>query len=153
MAPTAGEIQFVDTNVLLAATDELRPLHETAQQFLHNAWQHGQRLAASGQVLREYLAVSTRPVEANGLGLKAADAVANLSEFLHYLHLCDENEAVSRRLQELALAHDLRGRRLHDANIVATMTVHGLDSLVTENDRDFSRFEGIRVESVAAAAE
>lgn len=34
-------------------------------------------LDTSGQIVREYLAVATRPVTANGLGMPQLDAVAN----------------------------------------------------------------------------
>ena len=84
--------------------------------------------AASGQVLREYLVVATRPAEVNGLGLSVPDALANVDEFARHLDLYDETVAVSTRLRQLALDHDLRGKRLHDANIVATMSVHGIST-------------------------
>ena len=117
MAPTAGEILFIDTNVLLTATDELRSQHREAQRLITESGPHGLHLAASGQILREYLVVATRPREANGLGLQVRDAIANVNEFLRHLHLYEENEEVSRRLRGLAATHGLHGRRLHDANI------------------------------------
>ena len=143
MAPMAGEVAFVDTNVLLAATDESRPHHGDARRLLTESGERGIHLAASGQVLREYLVVATRPVEANGLGLNVRDATANLNQFLHYLHLYDETEAVARRLRQLALSYNLHGKRLHDANLVATMCTHGIRALVTENGGDFDPFEEI----------
>lgn len=152
MAPTVGDIRFVDTNVLLVATDESRRQHRAALQVLAGAGPRGARLAASGQVMREYLAVATRSAETNGLGLAAADALANVEEFLRFLHLCEENEAVSRRLRELVQTHDLRGRQVHDAGIAATMSVHGLESVITENEADFALFEGIRPVSITGAA-
>lgn len=143
MATTAGEILFLDTNVLLTATDELRSHHLEAQRLITESGARGVHLAASGQVLREYLVVATRPRDANGLGLDVNDAVGNLSEFLRHLHLYDENEEVSRRLRRLATVHGLRGRRLHDANIAATMSVHGVHLIVTRNEGDFSPFDEI----------
>ena len=145
MAPMAGEVAFVDTNVLLAATDESRPHHGDARRLLTESGERGIHLAASGQVLREYLVVATRPVKANGLGLDPGDAVANVNEFLRYLHLYAESEAVARRLRQLALSYNLRGKRLHDANLVATMGTHGIRALVTENGGDFDPFEEIDV--------
>jgi predicted nucleic acid-binding protein len=51
------------------------------------------------------------------------------------------DEKVSERL--LALLDDVScaGKQVHDANIVATMLVHGVDTLVTINTDDFARFE------------
>ena len=59
MAPRAGEILFVDTNVLLTATDELRPHHQAAQRLIAESGARGVHLAVSGQILREYLVDAT----------------------------------------------------------------------------------------------
>ena len=152
MVPTAGEILFIDTNVLLTATDELRSQHHEAQRLITESGPHGLHLAASGQILREYLVVATRPREVNGLGLNVRDAVANVNEFLRHLHLYEENEEVSRRLRGLALVHRLHGRRLHDANIAATMSAHGVRLVVTQNTTDFAAFDGIEIVPLAPAA-
>ncbi len=69
---------MLDTNVLLAATDESRTEHHAALTIL-NDWPAGATtLCASGQILREYLAVATRPADRNGLGLKLSDALGNV---------------------------------------------------------------------------
>ena len=105
-------------------------------------------LVASGQVVREYLVVATRPIERNGLGLSVTDAEANVNEFLRHLELYDETEEVSRCLRQLAVTHSLRGKRLHDANIVATMSVHGISTIVTQNGGDFSPFQDIAIMTI-----
>lgn len=144
MDAMVGEILFVDTNVLLTATDVLRPSHLEAQRIFSKASQQGFHLALSGQILREYLAVATRPVEANGLGLTVPDAVENVEQFLEFANLFEETEEVALRLRELAKNLDVRGPRLHDLNIVATMLVHRIPVLVTQNSRDFIGFGGIK---------
>ena len=144
----ADDILFVDTNVLLAATDESRPLHSDALNLLSGTVSRHKRLATSGQVVREYLVVATRPIENNGLGLSATDAEANVNEFLRGLELFDENEAVSRRLRQLTTTHNLRGKRIHDANLVATMTVHGISTLLTQNGSDFAPFGDIEIVAI-----
>ena len=142
------DILFVDTNVLLTATDESRLLHSEALKLLAGAASRDKRLATSGQVVREYLVVATRPIENNGLGLSAADAEVNVNEFLRGLELFDETEAVSMRLRQLATTHNLRGKRLHDANIVATMAVHGIHTLLTQNGTDFAPFNEIAIVAI-----
>lgn len=144
MDAMVGEILFLDTNVLLTATDVLRPLHLEAQRIFSKAGQQGFHLALSGQILREYLAVATRSVEANGLGLTVPEAVANVERFLEFANLFEETEAVALRLRELAKNFDVRGPRLHDANIVATMLIHHIPVLVTQNSKDFRGFGGIK---------
>ena len=152
MARTAGDTLFVDTNVLLTATDESRPQHQDAGRLLNESGHRGLHLAASGQILREYLVVATRPLETNGLGLQVRDATANVTEFLRCIHLYDETEEVARRLRQLGLSYGLRGKRLHDANIVATMSIHGIRALVTQNPGDFATFDEIDLLTVADIA-
>ena len=144
-----GEVVFVDTNVLLSATDESRAHHREAFRLIAESGARGVHLAASGQILREYLVVATRPAEVNGLGLAVADATANLRQFLRCLHTYDETEAVASRLRDLGLSHGLRGKRFHDANIVATMAAHGIRTLVTENEDDFKAFDEIETIAIA----
>lgn len=153
MPPTVGSVLFVDTNVLLTASDARRSEHGAARRLFTGAAARGWHLAASGQILREYLVVATRPPQVNGLGLEVGDAMGNVNAFLRHLHLYPENETVSRCLRRLATLHDLRGRRLHDANIAATMLVHGLDLLVTENESDFAPFAGIETLPVSVSRE
>ena len=152
MALTGDDTLFVDTNVLLTATDELRPFHREAAQLLAAPAGHHRHLAVNGQVLREYLAVATRPADVNGLGLGVRDAIDNVSEFLRWLDLYDETAEVSRRLRELVLTHGLRGRRIHDANIVATMLPYDIRSLVTGNAGDFAPFEDVSILAITDAA-
>lgn len=133
---------LLDTNVLLAATDEGRDGHESAVASL-NIWpRSGLMLYTSGQILREYLAVATCPVAQNGLGMDRSAAVANVRALRARLHLLAEDEKVSDQLLELLSTIECTGKQVHDANVVATMLVHGISTIVTMNVDDFTRFGG-----------
>ncbi|MGL5817573.1 MAG: type II toxin-antitoxin system VapC family toxin [Phycicoccus sp.] len=148
MATPVADRAVLDTNVLLAATDEGRHDHAAAVAAL-NAWPaSGMVLYTSGQILREYLVVATRPVENDGLGLARTDAVANVRAMAARLRLLAEDAKVSARLLELLDGVECTGQQVHDANVVATMLVHGIDTVVTINTRDFVRF-GHHVQVVA----
>ena len=149
MVPTVGDLVFVDTNILLTATDESRPNHEAARRLIAESGSRGLHLAVSGQIFREYLVVATRPVDVNGLGLATRDAVANVKAFLRYVGMYEETGETANRLHRLGLKHHLRGKRFHDANIVATMSTHGIRFLVTDNVRDFASFSEIDIVAVA----
>jgi predicted nucleic acid-binding protein len=141
----AGEVTFLDTNILLAATDASRPGHAAARRIVSRGRAAGTPGAWSGQVIREYLAVATRPLEANGLGMSTEAALHNVRAFSSRLMFCDETEASSHRLLGLVAIHELRGTSVHDANIVATMVSHGIDRLVTLNPDDFSIYPEVAV--------
>lgn len=138
---------FVDTNILLASTDESRRHHSAARTFLDAGIVGEQRLFGSGQIFREYLVVATRPVDANGLGLTAGEALENIREFWSCIQLLEENADVSEQLLALVQEYDLKGKRIHDANIVATMRAHGLSRIKTINTGDFFGFKGLQVEA------
>lgn len=131
---------LVDTNVFLSATDQGRAEHRQAMLILNEWAARGTTLYASGQIMREYLAVATRPVEGNGLGLKQPDALANVRAFRTRTSLLAEDANVAERLLDVLDEIPCSGKQVHDANIVATMLVHGIDSLITMNVADFSRF-------------
>ncbi len=140
MATPVADRAVLDTNVLLAATDEARQEHEPAVAAI-NVWPaFGLVLYTSGQILREYLAVATRPAGQNGLGMARPDAVDNVLALRTRLNLLAEDVKVSDRLLELLRTVECAGKQVHDANVVATMLVHGIDTVVTINVDDFARF-------------
>lgn len=149
MATPVADRAILDTNVLLAATDEGRPEHADAVTAL-NAWPaSGTVLYTSGQLLREYLAVASRPVIDNGLGMTQAAAVANVRALRGQLTVLEEGVKVADRLLSLLDAVNCSGKQTHDANVVATMLVGGIDTVVTLNQSDFARFgDHVRVVSL-----
>lgn len=143
---------FLDTNVLLAATSPGRPRHERALQVVESWPGEGAALFWSGQVVREYVAVATRPAEANGLALSVPDAWSNVEALRPRLHFLDEDRRVADALEDLARRFRCRGKRVHDANIVATLLVHGVPALLTDNVADFRAFrELIEIRDLARA--
>ncbi len=148
---TPPDRAMLDTNVFLAATDEGRAEHDQALAIVNDWPARGTALYASGQIMREYLAVATRPADKNGLGLALADALANVRAFRGRTTLLVEDGKVADRL--LTLVEDIAcgGKQIHDANVVATMLVHGIGTIVTINTGDFTRF-GRHVRLVGLAA-
>lgn len=149
MSADARALVVVDTNVLLAATDTSRASHPAALDFLNL---DERRLALTPQIVREYLAVSTRPLDVNGLGLSGAAAVANLGELLGDMVMLSEDGSTSRALFDLIVADSAAGKQVHDANVVAVALTHGAVAIVTDNVRHFSRFQHlIEVEGLLSA--
>ena len=151
MEAAVGDTLFLDTSVLLHATDGLRPFHEEAQRLITGAATSGFHLAASGHVLREYLPVATRPTNSNGLGLEASYAVRNVERFSEFTIFLDEAESVAQHLRELVRELRVSGKRIHGANIAATMLAHHIRFLIAEDGADFTRFGGIETLSIRQA--
>lgn len=132
---------MLDTNVLLSATDTDRGDHLRALRLFSDLPGRGTALYASGQVMREYLSVATRPQAGNGLGLELAEALSNVRSFRSRTTLLAENVNVADRLLALLGETPCAGKQVHDASIVATMLAHGVDRLITINVGDFTRFQ------------
>jgi predicted nucleic acid-binding protein len=133
---------MLDTNVLLAATDEGRAEHRDALTVVNDWAARRTDLCTSGQILREYLAVATRPAGENGLGLSLPEALGNVRAIRERTTLLAEDAKVADRLLGLLADVECRGKQVHDANLVATMLVHGIGTIVTVNVRDFAQFTG-----------
>ena len=99
-------------------------------------------LCTSGQVLREYLVVATRPAELNGLGLGISKALENVNAIRARLRFLNENRAVLRLRAPLDDV-DCSGKQIHDANVVATALSHGVQRILTSNTQDFERFTAL----------
>jgi predicted nucleic acid-binding protein len=147
MTTMAGDLSsppdrvVLDTNVLLAATDAERRGHGDAMRILNEWSAAGTNLCVSVQVLREYLAAATRPVDSNGLGMPVPEALANVQSFRDRTTLLPESGRGIDRLVNLLRDVACAGKQIHDANVVATMLVHNVRAVVTMNLKDFARFE------------
>ncbi|WP_158607664.1 type II toxin-antitoxin system VapC family toxin [Flexivirga caeni] len=131
------DLVVVDTNVLLAATDRSRASHQRALDFIND---DQRRLALTPQIVREYLVVATRPVEANGLGMPGEGAASNMEQFAADMDILPENIATSRTVIGLVGQNVATGEQIHDANVVAVALAHGARTIVTDNTRHFARF-------------
>ncbi len=131
---------LVDTNILLTATAPNRPFYQAALTVLNEWPNRGIRLLTSGQVLREYLAVATRPASLNGLGLSVVLALENLQRMRRRMRVLEETVATASQLARLVSDGLCSGKQIHDANLVATLLTSGEGRLITANVRDFRRF-------------
>lgn len=147
---TASRI-FVDTNVWFEATVRDRKLHDNAVAVLEHYPRDGVELLTSGQVIREFFSVATRPSDKNGVGMSPGAAIEAVRRYKLRTTFLPDNLAVSALLEELALKPACRGKQIHDANIAATAIYHGASALLTANPSDFRRFaDRIEIQSLAS---
>lgn len=130
---------FVDTNILVYATRRSSSFYQPRRRALLRARQIGEPLCVSRQVLREYLAVVTRP-QAGVVPFTMEKALARIELFARTMVVLEDGATATRELAALCRAIPLGGRQVHDANIMATMLVHGEFRLLTSNLADFTRF-------------
>lgn len=122
------------------------PHQEAALALLAAARDGATRPAISGQVLREYLAATTRP-QRWARPLPMDSALQDVVRLQTAFQVLEDGPRVASALESLCRAVPLAGKQVHDANIVATMLAHGRRRLATFNVKDFIRF-GDRIEIV-----
>ncbi len=99
------------------------------------------------QVLYEYWVVATRPKGGNnnGLGMNPSD-VRKVVEALRGMFTFKKDErGIYDEWQKLVTQHDVKGKPAHDARLVAAMSRHHLNFLLTFKGKDFKRFTNIVV--------
>lgn len=137
---------FVDTNVLVNSRIPQAPGHDTAREMLERTMREGEPRRISRQILREYLAVVTRP-QNWGVPFPTSEAVDDIEQLIQSYELLEDGPAVTEILISLCREIPVGGRQIHDANIVATMLAHGEHRLLTFNTGDFRRYSN-RIELV-----
>jgi predicted nucleic acid-binding protein len=138
VTPAADRI-LVDTNVLVYASLRNSRWHGQAVQALHVELLASAELWVSRQILREYLAVLTRPGTTT-LATPAATAAADVAAFERMFRVADDTSAVTANLLALVRVVPMGGKQIHDANLVASMQAFAIPRLLTHNVADFTRF-------------
>ena len=137
---------FVDTNILVYLANEDSPFHlRSAEKFKEVAGKS--ELWISRQVLRKYAVVMTRTgiVEKP---LSPDEVAADIEQWESIFKIADETEEVTAILVEMIKEYAIKGKSIHDANIIATMTVNLIETLFTFNTDDFKRFKNIELISI-----
>lgn len=142
----AGEPAFLDTNILVYASQKQSPYHLRAVTWLQQARRDSLELWISRQMLREYLSAITRP-QPDQASLPVAQAVADVESFERDFNVAEDGPEVFNQLLGLVARFPTGGKQVHDANLVATMIVHGITRLLTFNTGDFRRF-GLMIEII-----
>lgn len=137
---------FLDTNILVYLANEDSPFHpEVLKKFKEIADKY--ELWISRQVLREYAVVMTRQgiVEKP---LSSNEIVSDIEKWAGVFQVADETEEVTQNLVELIEHYDIKGKKIHDTNIVATMMANSIPNLFTLNTNDFKKFIKIQLITV-----
>ena len=130
---------FLDANALVHSTISASPFHLVARDTLDALRAAGAKLQVSLQILREYISATTKPPLAKKPPDRAP-VIANVRQFLTDFTVLADGLPVVDKLLDLLATIPCGGKQVHDANIVATMLVHGVPNLLTHNVADFKRF-------------
>jgi uncharacterized protein len=135
----------VDANILVYASNEAEPVHETARRLVG-------RLAAGPEIvylfwptIMGYLRIVTHP-SLLPRPLSPADAISNVEGLISAPHVRTPGEGEGFwELYQATRNEADRGNDIPDGHLAALMRQHGVGTIYTR-DRDFRRFDGIAVE-------
>ncbi len=135
----------VDTNVLVYAHRIDSPFHGEASASLERLATGSRRWAVPWPCAHEFIAIVTHP-KIYKVPTPLAGALRALEELngCSTLEFIGEADGYLDSLAEIALAARVQGGAIHDARIAAICRFHGVRELWSA-DRDFSRFEGLKV--------
>ena len=127
---------LVDSNILIYAINSSSPKHSAAQEFLQT---HASHIAIAHQNIFESLRVLTHKKFPNPmLSIGAINAINNIAEHCHVI-------AADQGAHHIAMAiiqkHRLMGDKIFDAYLAATALSVGINTIATDNTKDFSDLE------------
>ena len=121
------------------------PHHVFAESAVAKLRTDQHELCLVPHVLYEYWVVVTRPVAENGLGMPPSDVNKAIDLCLDWFALYRDERGVFSIWRELVRQYNAKGKSAHDARLIAAMKRHNLTHLLTFNDADFQRYEGIEI--------
>lgn len=134
---------LVDTNVLVRSIQKQHPACAIARKALISLYRSEHDLYLTPQNIAEFWNVCTRPLDVNGLGLsiEITDRYANQLE--QFFAILPDATEVFQTWRKIVVDHRVMGVKVHDARLVAMMKTYEIQTIVTFNVADFTRFTEI----------
>jgi len=136
---------LLDTNVILRFVEAGHSQHALSAEAIDSLRKSGDELAIVPQTVYEFWSVATRPVDQNGLGMSIDECEAELTRASRLFSLLRDERTVFKFWRQLVAQYEVKGKKSHDARLVAAMLRHGIDRLLTFNQGDFMRYSEIDV--------
>jgi predicted nucleic acid-binding protein len=143
MSDEAIQRLLLDANILLRSKDRASLHYPVVHAALDQLSASGVQVCLCAQNLIEFWSVATRPVSANGMGIVPATARQYVEEFTSTFPMLAEPADLAARWLEIVDRYGVISKQAHDARLVALMTAHQVDYLLTFNAGDFARYAEI----------
>lgn len=129
---------FIDTNILVYFKTQKSQYFELTNNKLMSLFQNN-KLFFSNQIVKEFLVTMTRLMNNNDKKL-IERFLGDIHYFTEEFNLVYENGHSAMLLLNLINTYQVKGKQIHDANIVAVMQAYDIKYLFTHNVKDFQRF-------------
>lgn len=135
----------LDTNIVLRSAEPSHPSHQHVVKVVKKYLDNGDELCLIPQNLIEFWNVATRPIDKNGFGWTSSKAYSAISSLESMFSVLSDSKWIFEEWKNLVLEHNVMGKQVHDARIVAAMNVHSINYLLSFNVSDFKRYSHITV--------
>jgi predicted nucleic acid-binding protein len=134
---------LADTNVAARWGLPSDPLYPVIRQAIFTLQARREIVYITPQILVEFHALATRPMEANGFGWTPEAARNEARNMEAVFPLLPETAMIYPLWTALVDTHGIVGRQVYDARLVAVMQAHGINYILTCNGNHFRRFTEI----------
>jgi len=136
---------LVDTNILLRSAQPNHPLCSEATYAVSKLIRQKETVFFCAQNITEFWNVATRSAAQNGLGLSSEEVLQEIGSIEKLLTLPPDIPEIYTAWKQIVSDHRVQGVKVHDARLVAVMSVYAVESILTFNSVDFERFKTITV--------
>jgi predicted nucleic acid-binding protein len=141
---------LVDTNILLRSAQPNHPLCSQATAAVSKLLRQNGSVFFCPQNIAEFWNFATRPVDRNGLGFSNEEVLREVTSIEGSLSLLPDVPAIYTAWKRIVQDFDVQGVKVYDARLVAVMSVHAVESILSFNNADFKRYDLITALSPAA---
>jgi predicted nucleic acid-binding protein len=134
---------LLDTNIILRFCDGNSQAQSETEQAIIQLWKNEDIVYITAQNLIEFWSVASRPSDVNGLGWTTHKIHSELVQLQHLFPLLADTADVFTHWLQLVSTFDIKGKKVHDARLVAVMSVYEIPRLLTYNVTDFKSFSHI----------
>jgi predicted nucleic acid-binding protein len=132
---------FLDTNILVYAFDiSEKEKHHNATKMFKRCLQGKQKYAISLQTLTEFYTIVTKKITKPLDKKMATTLVQWFLKFAGFVKHTPDTETIVRAME----LHNKHGSSYWDAQLAAIMLQYNVNTIYTENVKDFKNFPGIR---------
>ena len=136
---------LLDTNILLRASDRSSPRYSLAVNSVASLIARGDECVIALQVLIEFWVVATRPIDVNGLGWNVEQTNFKIDRLINQFTLVEETEAIFPQWLDLVTRYQIKGKRTHDARLMAVAIASSITHILTFNPKDFTKITELTI--------
>lgn len=131
---------LIDSNILVYAINSISPKYKKAQKFLQ---ENVGNLDIAHQNILESIRILTHPKFAYPMRVK--DALEAVSSIVKVCNVINPNYQTVYIALELIRKYKMSSDKVFDCYLTATALSNNIDTIVTDNTKDFKKFKEIKV--------